>query len=167
MKKLIKKITALSAVLALSFATMADSAIFNPTSTAVTSVLTSPVAIQQVTFNNAAVAAITVTLYDSPTNSTTWLNSAYTNNVYTLVNRVSTNTTINGVVSYTTNKTLVSTLTAVGATTNNYRTLYIVTIPASSSTTWTPPQAQFAGFGVAGAASATNVTATITYLPTL
>lgn len=167
MKKFFLKLTSVVAAMTFLSATLiAETATFNPTSTSTTSVLQQPARIQQVLYSNSATNSVTITFYDAPTNTLTFVAGAVTNNVYSLSSVVSTYTNLSGVVNSTTNTMLVSTLTPAIATTNSYRTLMVQTVPASSSILYTPPIALPVGFGLAAASTATNVVATITYLPT-
>jgi hypothetical protein len=169
MKKLFMKFTSVVAAIAMFTATAyADVAVFGPVaSTSTASIIQKPARVQQILFSNSAAAAVTLTFYDAPTNVLTYVVGAYTNNVYSLASTVSTYTNLSGVVNSTTNTMLVSTLTPVTASTNNYRTLLVQTVPASSTVTFTPPISLPVGFGLAVTPSATNVAVTVTYLPTL
>lgn len=168
MNKFTKFFKALAVLTALAFsaATFADVVIYNPTATTAASVLQNGVKIQQIQYSNAATNAITITMYDAPTNVLTYVVGAYTNNVISQQNVVTTFTNYTGIVESQTNLTLVSTLTPVGQSTNSYRTVIVQTVPASSTVTFTPPSGLPVGFGLAAATTATNITASIIYLPT-
>lgn len=167
--KLNFSLTRLLAIAALFIATTlqvsADVAVYNPTATASASIFQRGARINQIVFSNAATNAVTLTFVDSPTNTTTYVVGAYTNNVLTLGNVITTFTNILGVVQSSTNNTLTSTLTVQAATTNSYRTVLVQLVPASATVTYTPPSGLQTGFGLSASTTATNVTATINYLP--
>lgn len=164
--KLSTKIMAVfAATLFTSLQVFADTATFGPLNSTITSVLGRSASIAQIVFANAAGSAVTVTLTDSPTNTTTYVTSAYTNNVVTTGSTVTTYTNILGVVQNMTNTTQTTTLSVQGALTNNYRTFLTVVVPANGTVTWQPTIPQPVVFGLAVASGATNVTATIQYTP--
>lgn len=161
-----KKYIAVIGVLLLStFTTVADTATYNPTALTAVSVLQRGARIAQIVFANAATNAVTLTFYDAPTNVLTYVVGAYTNRVLTTPSTVTTFTNIYGVIQTSTNVTFTLTDTAVAQSTNNYRTILTQLVPASSTVTYTPPLGLFTGFGLAAATTATNVIATINYLP--
>jgi len=161
-----KKLFAVVGLFALTTLTaVADTATYNPTATTAASVLQRGVRINQIVFANAATNAITITMYDAPTNVLTYVVGAYTNRVITTPSTVTTFTNIYGVVQSSTNVTFTATDTAVAASTNNYRTVLTQLIPASSTVTFTPPLGLYTGFGLAASTTATNVIATINYVP--
>lgn len=147
------------------FNAQADTVTYNPTATTIASILQRGVKLNQIVFANAATNAITITFTDCPTNVATYVVGAYTNQVVSTPSTVTTFTNIYGVVQTSTNVTYTLTATAVAQSTNNYRTILTQLIPASSTVTWTPPNGVYAGFGVAGSTTATNVVATINYTP--
>lgn len=163
----LKQLTAIASILALLSLTLnAEVVVYNPTATAIASILQRGVGVQQILFSNAATNAITITFTDCPTNVATYVVAAYTNNVLTLGNVTTVQTNITGTLQTNVVSTLTSTLTPVTQSTNNFRTVLVQTVPASSTVTYTPPQPLPVGFGLAASTSATNVVATITYLPT-
>lgn len=116
--------------------------------------------ISSIQFANGTGSAVTVELFDAPTNVLTYTVGAYTNFVTFTSNVVSTVVGFDGATNSFTNSTLSIAANPVAANTNNYRSIIKVTVPASSSLT--VPVNTVAGFGV----TATNngvVTATLTY----
>lgn len=167
MKNLFNKFIAFSAVLfTLTLTTQADTATYNPTVLTSVSILQRGARINQIVVANAATNAVTLTFLDAPTNVTTYVVGAYTNMVITTPATVTTFTNIYGVIQSSTNTTFTSTPTAVAASTNNYRTVLTWLVPASSTTTFTPPTGVNVGFGLSASTTATNVVATISYSPT-
>jgi hypothetical protein len=160
-----KKFATIVMLVATSVVIYADTATYGPNTTAITSLIGRGAKIADIVFSNGATNAITVTFTDSPTNTLTYVTSAYTNNLVTTGTTVVTYTNILGVVQNMTNTTQTTTLSVQGALTNNYRTFLIQTVPASGSVTYRPSAAQPVVFGLAGSSTATNVTATITYTP--
>jgi hypothetical protein len=144
---------------------VADTATYNPTATTAVSVLQRGVRISQIVFANAATNAVTLTFTDAPTNVLTYVVGAYTNRVITTPATVTTFTNIYGVAQSSTNTTFTLTDTAVAASTNNFRTVLTQLVPASSTVTFTPPLGLYTGFGLAASTTATNVIATINYVP--
>jgi hypothetical protein len=161
-----KKYLAVIGLIVLStFTGVADTATYNPTATTAVSVLQRGVRISQIVFANAATNAVTLTFTDAPTNVLTYVVGAYTNRVITTPATVTTFTNIYGVAQSSTNTTFTLTDTAVAASTNNFRTVLTQLVPASSTVTFTPPLGLYTGFGLAAATTATNVIATINYVP--
>ncbi len=161
-----KKILSLLFAAATLASSLAATAIYNPTATTAASVIQGSAKINQIIFSNAATNAVTLTFYDAPTNVLTWVAGAYTNNVYSVGTVILPYTNRLGVVTGYTNSTLTSTLTPVAQSTNNYRTALVQLVPASSTVTYTPPNGNFVGYGLAAATTATNVVAVVTYSPT-
>jgi hypothetical protein len=166
MKKLFFKVIGLFCLLAAP-TVFADVAVYDGTATTnITSVISRSAGITSAVFANGTGSAITLTLKDAPSTTLTYSQGAYTNNVQTVEERVTTFTNINGISQSSTNTTLVNTPTLVNASTANYATVGVFVIPANSTYTWSPPQAMRVGFGLAAYPSDVGVTATITYLPT-
>lgn len=138
---------------------------FAASDTNLVSVIQRGARINSISIANAAAAAVTLRFFDTPTNVTTYVVGAYTNRVLTTPSTVTTFTNIYGVIQSSTNTTFTLTDTAVGASTNSYRTLLTQVVPASSTVTITPPLGMYVGFGLSSYATATNVTATINYVP--
>jgi len=162
-----KKFFAVIGLIALSiFSVVAETATYNPTATTAVSVLQRGARIAQITFANAATNAVTLTFYDAPTNVLTYVIGPYTNQVVSVSSVVTTFTNLYGVTQNWTNSTYVTTATPAAQTTNNYRTVLTQLVPASSTVTYTPPLGNYVGFGLAAATTATNVIATINYVPT-
>ncbi len=104
MKKFFQKLTATVAAFALLTVSLsADVVVYSATSTSTSSILQRGARVQQIIFSNAATNAITLTFYDAPTNVLTYVVGAYTNNVYSVSDVVSTYTNLSGVVNSTTN----------------------------------------------------------------
>lgn len=164
MKNFFSKLIGLLAFTAAT--TFADVVVYNPSATNAVAVLTSAAKIQQMSIANGTGSAITITALDSPSTALTYVVGAYTNNVQTISDVVTTFTNILGVSQSSTNTTLINTPTLVSASTNNYRTVLIQTVPANSTVTFTPPTGLLVGFGMNVSCSATGVTATVSYLPT-
>jgi hypothetical protein len=165
MNKLFRNILAVVAAVAFSFTNQAATATYGPETTALTSVIGVPASISSIVFANGATNSVSLTLTDSPTNTLTYLTSAYTNSVTTTGSTVTTYTNILGVIQSMTNTTSTRSLSVQGALTNNYRTFLTVVVPASGSYVWTPSIPQPVLRGLAISSTATNVTASITYQP--
>lgn len=165
MNKLFRNILAIVAALAIFSPAQAATATYGPETTALTSVIGIPASISSIVFANGATNSVSLTLTDSPTNSLTYLTSAYTNSVTTTGSTVTTYTNILGVIQSMTNTTSTRSLSVQGALTNNYPTFLTVVVPASGSYVWTPSIPQPVIRGLAISSTATNVTASITYQP--
>lgn len=113
-----------------------------------------------VQFANGTGSAVTVELFDAPTNVLTYSIGAYTNFVTYTSNVVSTVVGFSGSTNSYTNSTLITAANAVGSGTGNFRSVVKVTVPASSSLT--VPINTVCAFGL----TATNngvLTTTLTY----
>ena len=87
--------------------------------------------------------AVTLSLIDTPTNSLTYSNAAYTVGTSYATNYINTWTNFYGVVSSTTNIALIDTTSTVAASTNSYPVRAIVTAVASTPTRYTGLSAYF------------------------
>ena len=164
MNKLFKSLV-LIASFALVSISQAATVFYNPTSTNIASVTAGQGVLSTVTFANNSGSAISINLFDSPTNAATWVASAYTNRVNTTGTTVFSETNFYGRITSVTNNTVTTTLSVQGAATNNYRVLYSYTVPASTSHTLTfDPKIYFLN-GIAATTSATNVIVTLNYTP--
>ena len=160
MKKLLKSLLVMATIFSLNAAV----ATYNPSSAGTTSVVSSKNgAISSLIFANSATNAITIGLFDCPTNVLTYTIGAYTNNVVTSTSTVVTFTNILGTVQSQTNSTITSTPTAVAATTNNYPKILTYIVPASSTVTLPFTPSLYFTSGLAATNSATNVIVTINY----
>lgn len=121
--------------------------------------------INQITLANAAAAAVTIKLYDAPTNVLTYVVAAYTNVIRSSSSVITTYTNILGRVESRTNTVLGITYAPTSAVTNNYRLIYTGVVPASSTLSFVPTSPLSYGLGLALNNSATNVAATIDYSP--
>jgi hypothetical protein len=113
-----------------------------------------------VQFANGTGSAVTVELFDAPTNVLTYSVGAYTNHITYTSNVVSTVVGFNGSTNSFTNQVLVTVANSVSSATPAYRSITKVAIPANSSLT--VPINTLAAFGVV----ATNngvATVTMTY----
>lgn len=138
---------------------------YNPTATNIASVVAGQGVLSTVTFANNSGSAISINLFDSPTNAATWINTAYTNRVNTVGTTVTSETNFYGRITSVTNATVSTTLGVQGAATNSYRVLYSYTVPATTSHTLTfDPKIYFLN-GIAATTSATNVIVTFNYVP--
>jgi hypothetical protein len=95
---------------------------------------------------NGTGSAVTIELFDAPTNTLTYTVGAYTNTLSYVSNIVSTVVGITGHTNTFTNSTLVTVANSVVANTNNYRSILKATIPANASLTI--PLETIAAYGV-------------------
>lgn len=103
-------------------------------------------ALNSVLFANGTGSAVTIELFDAPTNALTFSVGAYTNTLQYVSNVVSTVVGITGHTNTFTNSTLVTVPNSVSSATVAYRSIIKATIPANSSLT--VPLETIAAYGV-------------------
>lgn len=129
------------------------------------SIITSnAVQISQVVVANAGAGTMLVNLYDAPDTNLTYVRAAYTNTLSYTTNMVTTFTNFSGVVQSNTNLVLFTYSSVAPQATNTYRLLTTISVPASSTYTWTPSgnDGIYANFGVTSTVN-TNGTVTVYY----
>lgn len=163
----IKNLKVLVTTLALAFATLSNVYATDATATiataTTTSVLSQPMHLQSVEVINNAAATVTLSLYDAPTNSTTWVSGAYTNWSTVLSNLVITTTNYQGVVETATNYVTRTTANAHSAATNNYKLFKQFTVAAGGTASWTPVNGTYLSYGLTAVNSQTNTVINYTY----
>lgn len=112
------------------------------------SVSSSGIYIASVTIQNATGVTGTVRLIDAPSTSLTYTRGSFTVPSSYTTNYVTTYTNINGVTTSVTNSALFSLNTTVAASTNNYKTINLFTVPANTTVTWTPVNGAYTVYGL-------------------
>lgn len=119
-------------------------------------------AVTKITVANSSGATATLQLFDAPSTSLTYVIAAHTNvsrSVSTITNTV---VTRNGATNTWTYDVLSETESITAASTNNYRSLVILTVPNGETFTYTPSSPVVALQGILSTNS-TNVDLTIDY----
>lgn len=159
MKKFISILTALAFTLTSVFA-IDDVRSLSANST--TSIATSGIYLASVQIQNATGAAAVVRLIDAPSTTLTYTRGSFTLPLSYATNYVTTYTNINGVTTSVTNAAIFTTTQTIAATTNSYKTVQLLNVPANSTTTWTPVNGAYMIYGLTSTNDAA-VTATFSY----
>lgn len=144
------------------------SSVFTGTNTLVA--FTAAANIQSIVVVNAGASAATFTFTDSSVTNATFVLSAYTNYTSYTTNIVTVFTTFSGVNQTNTNTGIFTVVQTVAQSTNNYRNVLTLVVPANTTTTFTPVGGVQVSRGLTvqtQTANATNATVTTTYSPSL
>ena len=120
--------------------------------------------VQSIIVANNAASAATVTFYDSPTNTFTYVNGAYTNYVSYSTNIVQVITLPSGVLQTNTNSGVFTVAQVVAASTNSYRQVATLNVAANATLVYYPTNGLLVAFGLSETNN-TNVTITTTWWP--
>lgn len=169
MKKFISIIVATFALLNSAMAIDQVNVIASNTPTVI---LSQPVMLTSVSVANATGVTATVCLVDSNSktsgpnsNGMTYTRAAFTTRTSYATNYVTDYTNINGVVTSVTNAANYTLESTTPATTNSYRVINTIIVPANTTLTWTPVNGAYANYGVVSTNSAA-VTVTTAYSTT-
>jgi len=108
-----------------------------------------PMLLTSIYINNTSTNANLVKLFDAPATNVTYALTAYITSVATYSNAVvQTYTNFAGVTETFTNAGTWTVSTTNSAVTNSFRTLYVVTVPASTAVTITPVGGLYGSYGL-------------------
>jgi hypothetical protein len=165
-KSFIYRLTSLIALaIMLTFSPNLHAASATATANGLTNLTTTGAGIFRITVTSVNAAAQTVTLYDTPATNLTYTVGAYTNTSLVSATVVSTVIDILGNTNNFTNNVIYRTNAVVAASTNNYKTLTTVVIPAGTTYTYTPAIPLNALQGITASHSATGLTTVVDYSP--
>jgi hypothetical protein len=155
----------LSILLALvTFTSFAETISGSSATNSITSLSTNGIAIYKLMIANGTGSASTVAFYDTSATNLTYTLGQYTNTTQYTTNLVTTYTNYLGVIQTNTNTFLYTLNTTQTASTNNYRRLATIVVPAGNTVTYSPttPLAALLGLTVTNDAA---VSVTVDYAP--